>query len=185
MYNEMVILKLVQAMSKLVQHPPPVFEEDIRAHFQHHAPRYCIPRWFTESIISFSVVFTILTPLFSRFASRLNKWLDVSDHYNNSHPLSPTTPSSFKEINGEGKKLWYLPFYFQTNWCIILCFWLVAELALPEFPLIPASKGFCLTLKKTLSFFKEVISSAGIISSETEESQSESQVALPTCSSTS
>lgn len=39
MYNEMVILKLVQAMSKLVQHPPPVFEEDIRAHFHHHAPR--------------------------------------------------------------------------------------------------------------------------------------------------
>ncbi|KAK3930467.1 (E3-independent) E2 ubiquitin-conjugating enzyme [Frankliniella fusca] len=124
MYNEMVLLKLVQAMSKLVQNPPPAFEEDIREHFKHHAPR---------------------------FASRLNKWLEVSDHYNNLHPVSPSTPTSFKEIAGD-------------------------DLPLPEFPLIPASKGFCLTLKKTLSCFKEVMSSLGIIPPESsEESQPEVQ----------
>lgn len=37
-----------------------------------------------------------------RFISRLIKWLDVSDHYNNMHPLSPTTPTSFKEVAGPG-----------------------------------------------------------------------------------
>ena len=33
---------------------------------------------------------------------------------------------------------------------------------LPEFPLIPASKGFCLTLRKTLVIFRDVLSSVGI-----------------------
>lgn len=40
-----------------------------------------------------------------RFISRLIKWLDVSDHYNNMHPLSPTTPTSFKEVAGPGNFL--------------------------------------------------------------------------------
>lgn len=34
---------------------------------------------------------------------------------------------------------------------------------LPEFPLIPASKGFCITLKKTIATFKSVLVREGII----------------------
>ena len=33
---------------------------------------------------------------------------------------------------------------------------------LPEFPLIPASKGFCITLRKTLKHFKAVLGSVGV-----------------------
>lgn len=41
-----------------------------------------------------------------------------------------------------------------------------SSIVLPEFPLIPASKGFCLTLRKTLVTFREVLVSVGIINSE-------------------
>lgn len=34
MYNEMVIIKMVQSMSKLLQHPPDVFREEIIKHFK-------------------------------------------------------------------------------------------------------------------------------------------------------
>lgn len=37
MYNEMVVLKQVQALSKLLLQPPPVFKEEINAHFRKHA----------------------------------------------------------------------------------------------------------------------------------------------------
>lgn len=37
MYNEMVVLKLVQAMTKLVVNPPPVFKDEINQHFKQHA----------------------------------------------------------------------------------------------------------------------------------------------------
>ncbi|RZF44905.1 hypothetical protein LSTR_LSTR016952, partial [Laodelphax striatellus] len=72
MYNEMVVLKLVQSMTKLIQHPPPIFKEQITEHFTKNAPK---------------------------LISRLNSWLEVSERYNDSHPLSPTTPNSFKEIH--------------------------------------------------------------------------------------
>lgn len=37
------------------------------------------------------------------------------------------------------------------------------EQSLPEFPLIPASRGFCITLRKTLATFKDVLVKEGII----------------------
>lgn len=37
------------------------------------------------------------------------------------------------------------------------------EKVLPEFPLIPASRGFCITLCKTLATFKEVLVKKNII----------------------
>ncbi|XP_014261695.1 (E3-independent) E2 ubiquitin-conjugating enzyme UBE2O isoform X2 [Cimex lectularius] len=111
MYNEMVVLKLVQAMTKLIVNPPPVFREEINAHFNQHAEKLC---------------------------QRLDSWLDISEKYNNSHPLSPTTPTSYKDLLAEVGE--------------------VADgIALPEFPLIPASKGFCLTLRKTLVTFRQAL----------------------------
>lgn len=37
MYNEMVLLKLVQSMTKIALHPPPVFQTEIQDHLRHHA----------------------------------------------------------------------------------------------------------------------------------------------------
>uniref|UniRef100_A0A0V0G6I3 Putative ubiquitin-conjugating enzyme e2 o-like isoform x1 n=1 Tax=Triatoma dimidiata TaxID=72491 RepID=A0A0V0G6I3_TRIDM len=108
MYNEMVVLKLVQAMTKLVVNPPPVFKDEINQHFNQHANKLC---------------------------ERLESWLDLSENYNNAHPLSPTTPTTYKQLQD-----------MHTD-----------GVSLPEFPLIPASKGFCITLRKTLVNFKNVL----------------------------
>ncbi|XP_075230933.1 (E3-independent) E2 ubiquitin-conjugating enzyme UBE2O isoform X3 [Lycorma delicatula] len=110
MYNEMVILKLVQSMTKLILNPPLIFKEHITEHFSKNAQKFC---------------------------ARLTSWLEVSERYNASHPLSPTTPNTFKEIHVDE----------------------VENVPLPEFSLIPASKGFCLTLRKSLATFKEVLAS--------------------------
>jgi hypothetical protein len=51
---------------------------------------------------------------------------------------------------------------FTSN---VLLFKVVSSMAntqLPEFPLIPASKGFCITLRKSLVTFREVLTSVGI-----------------------
>lgn len=39
MYNEMVVLKLIQAMSKVIQAPPEIFKNEIIRHFRSRAPR--------------------------------------------------------------------------------------------------------------------------------------------------
>ncbi|XP_069958652.1 (E3-independent) E2 ubiquitin-conjugating enzyme UBE2O isoform X5 [Cherax quadricarinatus] len=112
MYNEMVVLKLIQAMAKVIQAPPDIFKSEIIHHF--HVKAF-------------------------RQVQRLECWLEISENYNISHPLSPTTPTTFREIHKTDTKV-----------------------ELPEFPLIPASKGFCITLRKTLQQFKAILESVGV-----------------------
>lgn len=114
MYNEMVVLKLVQAMGKMIQNPPEVFKEEIEQHFKENAPR---------------------------FIGRLESWLTLSDAYHASAPTSPATADSLKAFAQKGGQ---------------------AGGAFPEFPLLPASRGFCLTLRKTLTAFKEILAARGV-----------------------
>uniref|UniRef100_T1JBM6 Probable D-lactate dehydrogenase, mitochondrial n=1 Tax=Strigamia maritima TaxID=126957 RepID=T1JBM6_STRMM len=113
MYNEMVVLKLVQSMTKLVACPPELFKLEITSHFQQHA---------------YSMI------------QRLSIWLEISEKHNDAYPISPATPTAFKTLHDKS----------------------VDEVDLPEFPLVPASKGFCLTLRKSLAMLKEVLASVGI-----------------------
>ena len=76
MYNEMVVLKLVQAQTKLLQHPPPIFKDIIIQHFKRHA---------------------------EKLVHRLDCWMEISEQHNNQHPLSPVTPTTFKEIAQVGE----------------------------------------------------------------------------------
>lgn len=112
MYNEMVVLKLIQAMAKVIQAPPDIFKKEIIQHFHKRA---------------------------FKLVQRLECWLEISENHNASHPLSPTTPTTFREI-------------YPSD----------AGVELPEFPLIPASKGFCITLRKTLKQFKSILESVGV-----------------------
>ncbi|GAB6031161.1 hypothetical protein CHUAL_007964 [Chamberlinius hualienensis] len=81
------------------------------------------------------------------FIHRLEKWLEVSEAYNGMHPTTPTTPTAFLNAHGEALSK-------------------EKDLSLPEFPLIPASKGFCITLRKALSTFRQMLfESFGIIES--------------------
>ncbi|XP_011641984.1 (E3-independent) E2 ubiquitin-conjugating enzyme UBE2O [Pogonomyrmex barbatus] len=127
MYNEMVVLKLVQAQTKLLLHPPPVFKDIIIAHFKKHA---------------------------EKLLQRLELWMEISEQHNNQHPLSPVTPTTFKEIAD------------------------VDEKVLPEFPLIPASRGFCITLHKTLATFREVLIKENIIQRPSEWQDNENTMEL-------
>nr|CAD7596442.1 unnamed protein product [Timema genevievae] len=119
MYNEMAVLKLVQALTKLIIQPPPVFKEEILQHFQHKA---------------------------YKLIHRLDTWLEISERYNNAHPITPTSPTSFRELHGQAISE-------------------ALNAQLPEFPLIPASKGFCLTLRKSLVTFRETLALVGITES--------------------
>ncbi|KAK0174078.1 hypothetical protein PV328_007194 [Microctonus aethiopoides] len=112
MYNEMVVLKLVQAQTKLLHHPPSVFKEAIICHFKNHA---------------------------EKLLQRLEMWMEISEQHNNQHPLSPLTPTAFKDFAQIDEKI------------------------LPEFPLVPASRGFCITLRKTLQIFKQALVKEGIL----------------------
>ncbi|XP_034940517.1 (E3-independent) E2 ubiquitin-conjugating enzyme UBE2O [Chelonus insularis] len=129
MYNEMVVLKLVQAQTKLLQYPPSVFKDAIIRHFKKNA---------------------------QKLLTRLDMWMEISEIHNNQHPLSPLSPTSFKDFAQIDKKL------------------------LPEFPLVPASRGFCITLRKTLATFKQVLIKEGILEGlQFSESVSESNIKSP------
>ncbi|XP_064478867.1 (E3-independent) E2 ubiquitin-conjugating enzyme UBE2O-like isoform X1 [Ornithodoros turicata] len=115
MYNEMVVLKLVQALGKMIQNPPEVFKSELEAHFGESA---------------------------GRFMSRLEGWLEVSEAWHNENTVSLPDPDSLASFLAEG------------GW---------DHVTLPEFPLLPASRGFCLTLRKSLAAFKEILAAAGIM----------------------
>lgn len=40
MYNEMVVLKLVQSMTKMISSPPDIFEDIIHDHFRKNGERF-------------------------------------------------------------------------------------------------------------------------------------------------
>ncbi|XP_063380866.1 (E3-independent) E2 ubiquitin-conjugating enzyme UBE2O [Cydia fagiglandana] len=86
MYNEMVLLKLVQSMTKMLTNPPEPFRDEILQHLRAHAASLC---------------------------RRLESWVELS--------------------NG------------------------AADIPPPDFPLVPASRGFCLTLKSSLESFRAAL----------------------------
>ncbi|XP_077526737.1 (E3-independent) E2 ubiquitin-conjugating enzyme UBE2O isoform X2 [Haemaphysalis longicornis] len=117
MYNEMVVLKLVQSMGRMIQNPPEVFKEEMEQHFKDNA---------------------------ARFVNRLESWLRLSDAWHKSSPDLPATPDTLKAFAEKGE-------FDASGGC-----------AFPDFPLLPASRGFCLTLRKTLTAFKEILSAHGL-----------------------
>lgn len=91
MYNEMVIIKMVQATSKLLQSPPDIFRKEIIEHYKSNG---------------------------DLMYKRIKGWMELS---------------KAKTGNTEQIQLDY---------------------PLPEFPLVPASRGFCLTLAGLLQHFQ-------------------------------
>lgn len=96
MYNEMVVLKLLQSMSKLISSPPEIFREQILQHFTERG----------EDMFK-----------------RINIWMELSNKHNNL-----CLENNLKTSNTETPME-------------------------PDFPLVPASRGFCLTLAGLLESF--------------------------------
>ena len=92
MYNEMVLLKLVQSMSKMLMNPPEPFRDEILQHLRAESPALC---------------------------ARLEGLVRLS--------------GEGAEAAGAGPE------------------------AAPEFPLVPASRGFCLTLRSSLESFRAAL----------------------------
>ncbi|CAH0395025.1 unnamed protein product [Bemisia tabaci] len=125
LYNEMVVLKLVQAMTKLLIHPPSTFQQEIMKHFTARA----------EKLIT-----------------RLENWLFISEN----HSAYISGLIDLQEKQNRLKKL--------------------GAIKLPEYPLLPASKGFCLSLRKALNSFKDTLKSVGIVFSQEPVFTSNSQL---------
>ncbi|TRY69586.1 hypothetical protein TCAL_05230 [Tigriopus californicus] len=111
MYNEMVVLKLIQSMTKLIQNPPPVFKSNVHEHFEKNG---------------------------QRFITRVEEWLNQS--------LTHHEPNKGVREQPVGRK--------------------------PDFPLIPTSKGFCISVSKAVSKFKEVLSQVKGDNSDSKPEQS-------------
>ncbi|KAL5284964.1 UBE2O family protein [Megaselia abdita] len=100
MYNEMVIIKLVQAMTKLVNSPPEIFRGKILTHFSECG----------ESMYQ-----------------RIKFWMELSKVVTPSTESKNLEDGASQVMNSASKP--------------------------PEFPLVPASRGFCLTLAGLLENF--------------------------------
>lgn len=113
MYNEMVLLKLVQSMTKLIYNPPEIFSEQILAHFSVRG---------------------------EDMYRRIKSWMDLSNDVNRKTPTCTSAPST--------------PSVPESSTDATL-----STSVMPEFPLIPASRGFCLTLVGLLENFKKTLQS--------------------------
>lgn len=108
----MVVLKLLQSMSKMIINPPEVFAEQILQHF-----RECGDSMY----------------------DRIKGWMDMSNTYNKNN-LSSISDVDATDINSGN--------IFDE----------ASKQKIPEFSLVPASRGFCLTLVGLLdTFHKKVI----------------------------
>uniref|UniRef100_A0A182LUL4 UBC core domain-containing protein n=1 Tax=Anopheles culicifacies TaxID=139723 RepID=A0A182LUL4_9DIPT len=134
MYNEMVLLKLVQSMTKLVSNPPEVFRDQILTHF--HA---CGQRMY----------------------HRLKTWMELSNDYNrrasikeqNEKETIAPCDSDDSQLKGAS-----CPDASQSDTTTegeLLSEGSDPMVPRPEFPLIPASRGFCLTLTGLLESFQK------------------------------
>lgn len=116
MYNEMVVLKLVQSMTKLIVSPPEVFKDQIHEHFRRTG---------------------------GSFYNRIKSWMELSE----------VDSRQKDEVTGKSK-------WIETCWITDVYSHRITEsdeALKPEFPLIPASKGFCLTLVSFLEgFYKKL-----------------------------
>lgn len=101
LYNEMVAVKLVQSMTKIILCPPIQFKTIIEQH---------------------------ISSVGDKFINRNEYWLSISQYCNNN------LLTSIEEV---AKKPQF------------------ADNTLPQFPLLPGSHGFCLSLEKALQHFKE------------------------------
>lgn len=74
----------------------------------------------------------------SGLLKRLENWLALSEAHNAKYPTSPMTPSTYRMKAVEQDSS-------------------ILELVPPDFPLIPASKGFCLSLRSALDAFRDIL----------------------------
>lgn len=108
MYNEMVVIKLVQSTTKLLQQPADsTFREQIVRHFSERGrPMY----------------------------ERLRGWLEVSNAHNSAEAKaggeSSAATATATAVDRRASDVW------------------------PEFPLVPASRGFCLSLAGLLEILR-------------------------------
>jgi ubiquitin-conjugating enzyme E2 O len=141
LYNEMVVVKLVQSMTKMLISPPESFQTEIRSHLLNSS---------------------------TEFVARLEEWIQLSEDWNSRcsgqgpNPVSPTNPVSPGLVlpsngvgggGGGGGGGVGLPDFDRMQPL------LYPRVVLPDFPLLPASQGFCLSLKKALKSFKDLLNS--------------------------
>lgn len=100
MYNEMVLLKLVQSMTKMLMNPPEPFREEILQHMRANAAPLCRR---LEGLVALST----------------------------GAPLPPGSEAPLPP-GSEAPEA-------------------------PDYPLIPASRGFCLTLRSSLESFRAAL----------------------------
>ncbi|XP_058466621.1 (E3-independent) E2 ubiquitin-conjugating enzyme [Malaya genurostris] len=124
MYNEMVLLKLVQSMSKLIVNPPEIFSEQILAHFRERGRNMFL---------------------------RIKSWMDTSNEANKTASLATPASAIAIETPGKSSSAPVIPVIVPS----------LPDITLPEFPLIPASRGFCLTLVGLLENFQKMLDSIG------------------------
>merc|ERR1712142_234197 len=106
-----------------------------------------------QLLVSIQGLILVREPYFKENASKLVRrlmiWKQISSEHLKSSATSvtPTTPSSSLSS-------------FKNE----------SDFDLPDFPLVPASKGFCLTLDKALNLFVDALKSVGIITNLSRES---------------
>lgn len=117
MYNETVVLKVIQSLGRIILDPPETFRAEVEQHVRDRA---------------------------ARFIARLEGWIALADAWDASHPDTRPTQEelrAFAEKADRGSS---------------------GTMAFPNYPLLPATKGFYLAVRRALVTFKDCLKQANL-----------------------
>jgi len=94
------------------------------------------------------VVYNLSAIIFFRLITRIEKWLDISEKYNEK-TIVGAVPEAGVDVDVEARNMQWQQ--SDINMATIS--------DQPDFPLLPASRGFCISMRNTLPAFRAATSS--------------------------
>ncbi|GAB1603350.1 (E3-independent) E2 ubiquitin-conjugating enzyme UBE2O-like [Argonauta hians] len=131
MYNEMAIVKVVQSMGNMACNRPTIFSQEIRDHLRVNGPK---------------------------MITRLKRWLELSDKVSSLESVAAnntSTQQQQQQVPDCDNTTTTTNRLNNTAASSVLSRKELSET--PEFSLLPASRGFCLSLKKQLESFQTIL----------------------------
>lgn len=117
MYNEMVVLKVIQSLGRIIVDPPEAFKVEVERHVRDCA---------------------------ARFIGRLEGWIALADAWDARFPDARPTVEELRAFAEEADR------------------GSVVTISFPKFPLLPATKGFYLAVRRALVTFKDSLKLANL-----------------------
>ncbi|KAJ8300817.1 hypothetical protein KUTeg_022336 [Tegillarca granosa] len=150
MYNEMAILKMIESLTHMLKNPPSVFKDEVKEYSKKKWPS--LIRRLEHWIFNSSHLVAVAEQKKQNNTETLSSSKEENDNYANQDKSEQSSEYSNEAQNNQVNVM----SLDSNNHLEFGSLDLYHDV--PDFPLLPPSKGFCLTLKKHLERLKKALS---------------------------